>query len=341
MKKQLLAVVSMIALGFVTSQAQMTIGESTQVVLATVDEAKAILVCRDDFVERMSFFDRAARLKTDKVVTEAEYFEFVRKNVVEWSDGERQKFASAIEGIQPALEALSLPFPAKVLVIRTTGNEEGGAAYTRANAMVLPQSDLGAPLENLQSLLCHELFHILSRANPVLRDELYATIGFVKCDEVPFPGELQSRKITNPDAPRNDHCIRLQVDGKDGWAIPILYSSSEAYDVERGGQFFDYLQFQFLMVERSDSSPKVNPIHDGQKVKLVDPEKVSGFFEQVGKNTQYIIHPEEILADNFAILVLQPSDVPSPDIIERMRGLLKGNAIVEPGGTAGADQQHR
>jgi hypothetical protein len=44
--------------------------------------------------------------------------------------------------------------------------------------------------------------------------------------------------------------------------------------------------------------------------------------EQVGRNTQYIIHPEEILADNFALLVLGESKIPTPEILQKMREVL-------------------
>lgn len=35
----------------------------------------------------------------------------------------------------------------------------------------------------------------------------------------------------------------------------------------------------------------------------ISPRKAEGFFDQVGWNTQYLIHPEEIIADNVALLV--------------------------------------
>ena len=44
--------------------------------------------------------------------------------------------------------------------------------------------------------------------------------------------------------------------------------------------------------------------------------------EQVGNNTDYIIHPEEILADNFALLVLGEHNMPSPEIPQKMREIL-------------------
>jgi len=301
----------------------MTLGEGVTISFASVAEGKRLLTGRDDFVERMSPFDRAARLKTDEDVTERQYLEFVGQNVLEWNDAEKQKINSAFQGIKETLEAMALPLPEKVLIIKTTGKEEGGAAYTRANAVVLPQAHLKAPAAGIQKTICHELFHIMSRANPVLREKLYAAIGFAKCSEVAFPPELKSRKITNPDAPRNDHCIRVKVGVKERWAIPILFSSAEKYDVDRGGEFFNYLQFRLLLVERPNDGLTVRPMVDAQKPKLVRMQEVSGFFEQVGKNTGYIIHPEEILADNFALLVLGQRNLPSPEVIEKIQAILK------------------
>lgn len=323
MKKVPFSLVVVLVLSFLPSQAQIRLGENTSVVFATVEEGQKILMQRDDFVERLSPFDRAARMKTDEAVSEEEFLKFVGVNVLRWDDQDKQKVITAFQKIKPSLDSLSLPFPNEVFVIKTTGNEEGGAAYTRANAIVLTKSVLNAPLATIQKLICHELFHIMSRANPDLREQLYETIGFVKCKELTFPSELKSRKITNPDAPRNDHCIRLEVNGKTYWSLPILFSNSEKYDVEQGGEFFNYLQFQFLLVEWNEGSSVVTPIYDGGKPKRFGIQQVSGFFEQVGRNTGYIIHPEEILADNFALLVLGERNLPSPEVVGKIENILK------------------
>lgn len=304
------------------AHAQLRIGSDTVVAFATIDEGKQILTAQDDFVRRMSPFDRAARMKTDNKISEEKYLEFVGENVLEWDDVEKEKITTAFRGVQAEFDSLSLPFPKKIFIIKTTGNEEGGAPYTRSNAIVIPKDDLQASTQKIQKTICHELFHIISRANPELREKLYAAIGFMKCNEVTFPLELKSRKITNPDAPRNDHYIQLQIRGEECWAVPILFSSTEKYNVERGGEFFNYLQFQLLLVEKNDNSPAVKPIYDSQKPRLVDMQHVSGFFEQVGKNTRYIIHPEEILADNFALMVLKEKNLPSPSIIKKLEEIL-------------------
>lgn len=44
----------------------------------------------------------------------------------------------------------------------------------------------------------------------------------------------------------------------------------------------------------------------------------------MGRNTGYIIHPEEILADNFKLLATGAENVPSPQILEKMRVILTG-----------------
>jgi hypothetical protein len=219
----------------------------------------------------------------------------------------------------------SLSFPEKKNLYgpRLPENEEGGAAYTRGNANSLSRKEkLTEDTTAIQKVVCHELFHILSRANATLQERLYETIGFTKCNEIEFPATLKSRKITNPDAPKNDHYIRVQLGGKVSYVVPILFATTERYNVSKGGEFFDYLQFQFLLVEKRGDKADVTPLYDGPSPRLADMRQVSGFIEQVGKNTRYIIHPEEILADNFALLILEDRNVPSPEVIEKIRVVL-------------------
>ena len=258
-------------------------------------------------------------MKTDKAVSEDEFLQFVGRNVVDWTKEERQ---TTIEAIHPLLRDLPLSLPRTVQFIKTNGAEQGNAAYTQGTAIVLQKADLAKSQEDLQKLICHELFHVLSRHNPELRERLYRIIGFTKCNEIDLPPELQRRKITNPDAPRNDYFIRLQVDGRESLAAPILLSTVEKYDVKRGGEFFAYIQLQFLVVEKDSDSANLKAVFDGSSPKVVGMERVSGFMEQVGGNTDYIIHPEEILADNFALLVLNEHNVASPEILQKMREVL-------------------
>lgn len=294
----------------------------TTVHFASQSEGRQILTVKDEFIQRLSPFDRSARMKTEKAVSEDELLAFIGRSVAEWTKDETQTVQAAIEALPQLLRDLRLSLPPTVQLVKTTGTEEGNAAYTRASAIVLPKIELSKGQKDIQKLICHELFHILSRQNPELREKLYGIIGFAKCHEIELPPELERRKITNPDAPRNDHFIRLTIDGHESLAVPILLSSVETYDVKRGGEFFAYLQFQFLLVEKDGRSGNLKPVTEGSSPKLVGMERVSGFMEQVGRNTDYIIHPEEILADNFALLVLGEHNVPSPEIPQRMKEVL-------------------
>ena len=109
---------------------------------ATASEAAEILARKDDFVQRLSAFDRAARMKTDRTVSEEEFLAFVKASVTSWTDAEKAEVEAATDKIRPALEALSLPLPKTIALLKTTGTEEGQAFYTRDTAIVFPESPI-------------------------------------------------------------------------------------------------------------------------------------------------------------------------------------------------------
>jgi hypothetical protein len=306
---------------------------SFRVTFASVDEGRKVLMDRDEFVQTMSPFDRAVLLRTDRDVTEQEFLAFAGQNVTEWPEGDKAKVQGALQELEPRLAALGLPFPESVTMVHTTGREGGDAAYTRATAIILPPSELHRSARTVEGTVAHELFHVLSRANPDLRDKAYATIGFVKCNEVELPAELKSRTITNPDAPRRDHCIQLRVSSRPAWAVPLLVSKSPKYDTKLGGGLFDYLTFRWLLVERSDAGLFSLALKNGSP-ELVEMKDVSGFFEQVGDNTDYTIHPEEVLADNFRLLMM--SGLPSPVLMAKVTTVLMSATPARPA-DGGAD----
>ena len=303
------------------SAVETRLGEETTVYFASVEEARQILSTRDEFVRNMSPFDHALRLKRNENVSESEYLDLALSTVRPWTDEDKRAINGALDGIRSALQPYASLLPGEIPLVKVSGEAEGDSAYTRLNAIVLPESMIDDPRYMLQILLAHEMFHIMTRKSPELRDRLYDLIGFRRCDGLEFPAKLESRRITNPDAPVIRHCIRLGVDGTDRWAVPVLLSNRGEYDTERGGGVFDYLQFRFLLVDLDDDAA-ITIRRDGGEPVLVDPERVTGYYDQVGRNTQYIIHPEEILADNFAYLVLDIRGLESPGIIDGMKRVL-------------------
>jgi hypothetical protein len=285
---------------------------------ASIDEARAVLGARDDFVARLSPFDRAARLRSAGEVTEEEYLAFARAAAREWSNDERARIAAAFAVIEPKLDELLPSLGEPILLVKTSGEEEGGAGYTRANAVMLPQALTDA--RELQRLLAHEIFHVVSRNSPELKRALYRVIGFEECGEVALPRPLAERKMTNPDAPVNEHCIEVQVDGANVWGMPLLLSREQRFEPAAGVPFFGYLTLSLLLVERAGASAR--PLERNGAPVLVPYDRVGGLTEQIGRNTGYVIHAEEILASNFELLVQGASGVPSPEVLERLRAEL-------------------
>ncbi len=126
---------------------------------------------------------------------------------------------------------------------------------------------------------------------------MYQVIGFNLMNNVAYPKGLKAYRITNPDAPQIDSYISLKVNGEPINCMMILYSDRE-YD---GGSLFKYLNIGFLSL-KGDSIKTIE--YKDDKPVIYSYEQVTGFFEQVGKNTKYIIHPEEIIANNFVYAIL-------------------------------------
>ncbi len=287
---------------------------------ATLEEGRNIITAQDEYLTALSPFDRAARMKTDQDVSPKEFIEFLSHNVTAWTPQEIEKLKKIVDSVRKDISDYPLRFPRDIYLIKTTGKEEGQASYTRQNAIFFPARLLNPSDSHLKKLFIHELFHIYSRYNPKDRNSLYHAIGFVPCNEIEIPQELQPVKLTNPDAPRNCHYLTVKHQGEAIQVVPFIYSRQKRYDVKKGGEFFNYLVFQLLAIEKEGDRWK--PRTQDSKPILLDVSEVEGFYENIGRNTHYIIHPEEILAENFVLLIQKQNHIPSPEIITRIKNIL-------------------
>ena len=253
-------------------------------------------------------------------MTVDQWRDFAKGEVQAWEPMQVARVTESIERLRKRLEKLNLPLPKSVLLVRTTGKEEGNAAYTRGAAIMLPDKVLAYQPDPLDRLLAHELFHVLSRNNPTLRSDLYAVIGFQTCPPIALPPSLAPRKMTNPDAPLVDSHIEIADGDKTYVAAPVLYASKKEYDPKAGGSLFSYMTFRLLVIEKRDGAWQ--PVMMGDQPVVIDPKGLPAYFEKIGKNTQYIIHPDEILADNFVHLVMGQQNLATPRIVERMGRML-------------------
>jgi len=305
----------------VVGAAQANAQLATEFSFASVEQGRAIVSARDEYIERLSPLERSLKARSESPVSEGDFLKLLVATVKPWSAADRAAVQRALDSIAPAIAQLGLPLPRSVAFVRTSGHGEGNAPHTRASAIIITDSALKQP-QGLPALLAHELFHVASRQDRAWRDAMYATIGFVPIEEIALPPELAARRITNPDAPRLDVAIRVETAEGPAWVTPLLLATVDRYDPARGGEFFAVMQLTWIEVGRG-----ARPQHG----ELANPPRLRStadlrrFAEQVGRNTGYIIHPEEILADNFAQLVTGKSG-PTPEVHERLRAALRRNA---------------
>jgi len=166
----------------------------------------------------------------------------------------------------------------------------------------------GKPNEHL---FLHELWHIISRENPAYRDAAYEVIGFQAMPRLQFPEDVKNLRITNPDAPFIEHYIPLTINEEEK---KIIFSTMASAPYTTGS-FFEYLMIVLYEVD----------IKQGAVELLTSPpysvEQATDLRDKIGNNTNYIIHPEEITAEHFTMLVTG-KEVKSEQVIEGLKSVL-------------------
>jgi hypothetical protein len=234
-----------------------------------------------------------------------EYQDFIRKDAQDFSS-EEQKLIDPI--MQRALQLSyqifpNLPLPDTIQLLKTKSKYYGESVYfTRENLIVIPAPQLYAGNEEkLLQVLIHEIFHVYSRRNPAARRALFARIGFTPIDSLQLSPFLAARILYNPDAVDCRYAITLHHGDSTILAVPIIYSRYAKYNPQ--ATFFDHLHFQLFPIQAIDN--QTNSYRIAVENTGIDPQDAPDFFTQIGKNTNYIIHPEEIIADNFKLLILE------------------------------------
>ncbi len=260
----------------------------------------------DGFFDEVSPLERQIQTKTsDKEISSEEFKAFLATEVSNWSNDERQQIYEMIKDVRKLCDTLSPRiFPSPLRIIKVKTNHYGpDVYYTKGHNIYLPENIFKNFSKEVHfPILVHEIFHIISRNNPDLRHELYTYIGFYPPNKkVKLNGFLEQRKLTNPDAVSYQYVINLEHDGKTYKAIPLISSIFDSYRKSHKA-FFDYLTFD--MYELLEMENHYLAITNDTGKTTIPPEAMNSFFKQIKDNTQYIIHPEEIMADNFMLALL-------------------------------------
>jgi len=284
--------------------------------------AARFIISADDYTNRLSAYDRSAGMNTNKSIDQETYLDYCAHNVRTWSNLEKIRFDAFIDSVDQLLKPFHLILPDSILLIKTTSREMGGVdvAYTRQNGIFITEPMLLQNDRELRNTLIHEIFHVLSRQNKTLQKKLYSLIGFDEINEIKLPPEWDARRITNPDAPWMDTMIRLKAQGKALTLTPFLFSGQAEYNPNKRGGIFQSINF--MLLEITETAGIWKPLINDSGPVMFAPGSIEDFWTKIGKNTRYILHPEEILASNFVLLVTGQANLPSPWVIDGMRKAL-------------------
>ena len=286
---------------------------------ATRAEAQMLITDIDNFTNRLNSFDINLRLGKENG-RKSELLRLAMNETLNWSETEKKKITAVFKSLQAKIDKqkLKIKYPQEVILLKTSMKEEMNvAAYTRRNWIALGEKyiDESTP-ESLEYLLAHEMFHLLTRSNKDFKKSVYSVIGFNVIDrELFFPIDIIEKRISNPDIEMYDSYAEFTINGQKQKCSMMIYSAIP-FSAEK--MLSDYLCVGLIPL--SDS---LIPLQENGQTVIYSIDQAEDFYQKIGKNTEYIINPEEILADNFAYLVTQKKNLPNPEIIQKIAAILK------------------
>ncbi|MCB0705306.1 MAG: hypothetical protein KDC34_08355 [Saprospiraceae bacterium] len=271
----------------------------------------------DGFFDRVNLVEMEIQMKknfapgTTREQAVAEYRAFLQTEVLDFTEAEKVKVTAVMEEAKRRCDLLAPGiFPMGVALIKTRINHYGPSVYyTRENGIYIPENELAEFQEEaFLSVMLHEIFHVYSRFHPAKRQKLYSLVGFEPLEKVEIDPNWADVLLFNPDGVSYNWGVTLNIDGVPTLAVPLIYANEASY-VQSKNTFFAYLEFSLhLATKQNDGSYLVG--------KPLGPNSIPALFEKITSNTQYIIHPDEIMADNFMFLTYPWEEGQAPQFDE-------------------------
>lgn len=243
----------------------------------------------------------------------SDYQQFLKEDVLSFTADEKAFVEKTFKRVLANSNKVSTKiFGNEIRLIKTHAKHYGESVYyTRENIIVIPKHVLVEKNESaFYGTMLHELFHIYSRYHPKERAALYELIGFKDIGPVSnlqIDEALKHRILLNPDGVDFSYAIKMDI-GEDQpiLAIPIILANTSEFKKGQN-EFFSYLDFGLFKVSPPYSRLiKVHSKADGST--LLRPDQLGDFYRQIKDNTNYIIHPDEVMADNFMYLIQAQED---------------------------------
>lgn len=277
---------------------------------ASREEGIELMLANEEYYDGFSQNELDFKMQQSGATME-EYQEFASEQVCEFTDEQMARIDESIARIEQTIDenGYQLPPLDEIVFIATTMEEEPGAGgYTHGTEIYL--GDFVTDLcddETLDFIIAHELFHCLTRCNPDFRAEMYELINFtVTGEDFEIPENVFEYHISNPDVEHHDAYATFHINGEDIDCFTDFVTT----------EHYEQAQSDFFSV----GTTALIPIYGTDT--FYTPEEADNFYDVFGRNTGYVIDPEECMADNFAYALVYGMTGPNgegyanPEIIE-------------------------
>lgn len=285
---------------------------------ASAVEGKELLLSNDAYYDRLNRNDISYRLQK-KGGTVEELKLFAASQMKEFTEDEMVLVNKAVEWFLLTCKenGYNLPPIGEIVFIRSTLYDEFGASGYSTGMQIYLGDELFLRLKGddeqakikFKHTLIHEIFHCMTRSNPDFREAMYGIIKFkVDESEYEFPEEISSCILHNPDVECINSHAAFMVNGKKTECVMICMCPP----YENDGEGLSEILIGFVPIDDLATLHSLNDISD--------------FWDVVGKNTDYILDPEEIMAKNFADAMVYGMDgrsYPNPEIIQAVLDYLR------------------
>lgn len=293
---------------------------------ADAKEAAELLLGNRDYYDNLTQNDLNFRMQKLNATLE-ELEAFTAQQTLDFTDAEKESIDQAMDRIQRvcAERGYTLPPMDDIVFAKTTMREECDAgAYTHGTQIYLGKSMLKYGLsddpaikDSFDDVIAHEIFHCLTRNHPDFRAAMYAILGFtVVDDDYEFSPEIRDQIIANPDVEHHNSYAAFDINGRMTNCV-VVFTTRKPF-TQKGDSMFDEMQTGLVPIDDTTT--------------IYTSSDAANFWDVFGQNTDYVIDPEETLADNFAdtiIYGLDSMDYKNPEIILAIDALLKGGSAVE------------
>ena len=291
---------------------------------ADAGEAAELLLSNRSYYENLSQNDMNYRIqKLDATLEELEAF--AAEQTRDYTEDEKVAIDEAVSAIELvcAERGYTLPATEGIVFAKTTMLEECGAGgYTHGTQIYLGERLISACLTSedpewrhyLPEIVAHELFHCLTRNHPDFREAMYGILGFtVEAEDYAFPQSIRDVIISNPDVGHHNSHAAFEIGGEMK-ECAVIFTTDKPFE-KPGDSFFTGMATGLV------------PIDDLNTLYTAD--DAANFWDVFGRNTEYVVDPEETMADNFSFVLTKglDADYETPEIIEGIDAYLKGENV--------------